>query len=150
MWPKVSVFLTKKRFLFTQENLHASKSFWKIYPLNVLQKWTLFLAGPQAIQISCQLCSYMDIKDSWAHQILQRANKNFEWPIKIWKCACIGMGYGPLVHFKDPSSFWAKIIPEWAFIRLESMLWDGVPLKISRNKVAFENLAMEFSQKKTI
>ena len=50
---------------------------------NVLQKWTLFLAGPhmQAIQISCQLCSNVDIKDSWAHQILQRAHKNFQWPI---------------------------------------------------------------------
>ena len=51
----------------------------------VLLKWTLFLAGPhiQAIQISCQLCSNVDIKDSWAHQILQRAHKNFKWPIKI-------------------------------------------------------------------
>ena len=43
----------------------------------------------QAIQISCQLCSDVDIKDSWAHQILQRAHKNFKWPIKIWKFACI-------------------------------------------------------------
>ena len=53
--------------------------------INVLLKWTLFLAGPhiQAIQISCQLCSNVDIKDSWAHQILQRAHKNFKWPIKI-------------------------------------------------------------------
>ena len=53
--------------------------------INVLLKWTLFLVGPhiQAIQISCQLCSNVDIKDSWAHQILQRAHKNFEWPIKI-------------------------------------------------------------------
>ena len=59
--------------------------------LNVLLKWTLFLAGPhiQAIQISCQLCSNVDIKDSWGHQILQRVHKNFKWPIKIWKCACI-------------------------------------------------------------
>ena len=48
------------------------------------------LAGPhiQAIQISCQLCSNVDIKDSWAHQILQ-AHKNFQWPIKILKFACI-------------------------------------------------------------
>ena len=40
--------------------------------INVLLKWTLFLAGPhiQAIQMSCQLCSNVDIKDSWAHQIL--------------------------------------------------------------------------------
>ena len=55
--------------------------------INVLLKWTLFLAGPriQAIQISCQLCLNVDIKDSWAHQILQRAHKNFKWPIKIWK-----------------------------------------------------------------
>ena len=51
----------------------------------------LFLAGPhiQAIQISCQLCSNVDIKDSLAHQILQRAYKNFKWPIKIWKFVCI-------------------------------------------------------------
>ena len=44
--------------------------------INVLLKWTLFLAGPhiQAIQISCQLCSNVDIKDSLAHQILQRAH----------------------------------------------------------------------------
>ena len=36
------------------------------------------MAGPhiQAIQISCQLCSNVDIKDSWAHQILQRAHIN--------------------------------------------------------------------------
>ena len=59
--------------------------------INVLQKWTVFLAGPhiQAIQISCQLCSKADIKDSWAHQILQRAHEIFKWPIKIWKFACI-------------------------------------------------------------
>ena len=59
--------------------------------INVLQKRTLFLAGPhkQAIQISCQLCSNVDIKDSCAHQILQRAHKKFKWPIKIWKFACI-------------------------------------------------------------
>ena len=59
--------------------------------LLVLLRWTLFLAGPyiQAIQISRQLCSNVDIKDSWAHQILQRAHKNFKWPIIIWKFACI-------------------------------------------------------------
>ena len=59
--------------------------------INVFLKWTLFLARPhiQAIQISCQLCSNVDIKDSWAHQILQRAHKNFKWPIEIWKFACI-------------------------------------------------------------
>ena len=58
--------------------------------INVLLKWTLFLAGPhiQAIQISCQLCSNVDTKDSWAHQILQRAHKNLKRPIKIWKFAC--------------------------------------------------------------
>ena len=27
--------LDKKQFLFIQEKCHASKSFWKIYPLNV-------------------------------------------------------------------------------------------------------------------
>ena len=39
-----------------------------------------FWLGPilQAIQISCKLCSNVDIKDSWAL-------KNFKWPIKIWK-----------------------------------------------------------------
>ena len=59
--------------------------------INVLLKWTLFLAGHhiQAIQISCQLCSNVDIKDYWAYQILQRAHKNFKWPITIWKFACI-------------------------------------------------------------
>ena len=48
--------------------------------IHFLLKWTLFLAGPhiQAIQISCQLCSNVDMKDSWAHQILQRAHKNFK------------------------------------------------------------------------
>ena len=34
MWPKVSVTLIKKQFLFLQEIFHASNSFWKIYPLN--------------------------------------------------------------------------------------------------------------------
>ena len=59
--------------------------------INVLQTKTLFLDGPhlQAIQISCQLCSNVDIKDSWTHQILLRAHNNFKWPIKIWKFACI-------------------------------------------------------------
>ena len=33
MGPKVSVSLTKKHYLFIQENVHASKSFWEIYPL---------------------------------------------------------------------------------------------------------------------
>ena len=53
--------------------------------INVLLKWTLFLTGPhiQALQISYQLCSNVDIKDSWANQILQRADKNFKWSIKI-------------------------------------------------------------------
>ena len=85
--------------------------------INVLLKWTLFLAGPhiQAIKFSCQLCSNVDVKDSWAHQILQRAHKNFKWPIKTWKFACIWMGYGPLAHFKGPSSFWASIIPVSVF-----------------------------------
>ena len=32
MWPKVSVSLTKKQFLFIQENYYTSKM--KIYPLN--------------------------------------------------------------------------------------------------------------------
>ena len=51
------------------------------------------LAGPhiQANRISCQLCSNVDIKDSWAHQILQRVHKNFKWPNKVWKFACMIM-----------------------------------------------------------
>ena len=53
--------------------------------IDVLHKWTLFLAGPhiQAIQISRQLCSNVDIKDSWAHQILQRAHKISNGPLKL-------------------------------------------------------------------
>ena len=38
MLPKVYVSLTKKQFLFIQENVHASKSFWKIYPLKLAKK----------------------------------------------------------------------------------------------------------------
>ena len=66
----------------------------------VLLKQTLFLARPhiQAIQLSCQLCSNVDIKDSWACQILQRAHKNFKWPIKIWKLVCIIMGHWPILR----------------------------------------------------
>ena len=62
-------------------------------------EWTLFLAGPhiQTIQISCELCSNVDIKDSWAHQILQRAHKNFKWPIKIWKFEW-DMGHWPILR----------------------------------------------------
>ena len=43
------------------------------------------MAGPhiQAIQISCQLCSNVDIKDSWAHRILQRAHKISNGPLKF-------------------------------------------------------------------
>ena len=36
MRPKVSVSLIKMQFLFKQEKIYASKSFWKIYPLNAL------------------------------------------------------------------------------------------------------------------
>ena len=49
------------------------------------------------IQISCQLCSNVDIKDSWAHQILQKAHKNFKWPIKIWKFEW-DMGHWPILR----------------------------------------------------
>ena len=44
----------------------------------------LILAGPhiQAIQISCQLCYNVDIKDYWPHQILQRAHKISNGPLK--------------------------------------------------------------------
>ena len=80
----------------------------------------------QAIQISCQfieLCFNVDIKDSWAYQILQRAHKNFKWPIKIWKFACIWMGYGPLAQFYGPSSFLARINPEYIWIDKEENLW---------------------------
>ena len=53
--------------------------------INVLLKWTLFLAGShiQAIQISCQLSSNVDIKDSWAHQILLRPIKISNGPLKF-------------------------------------------------------------------
>ena len=45
--------------------------------INVLLKWTLFLAGLhiQVIQISCHLCSTVGINDSWAHQIVQGSLK---------------------------------------------------------------------------
>ena len=36
MWPKVSLSLTIKQFLFIQENFHASKSFERYIPLNVV------------------------------------------------------------------------------------------------------------------
>ena len=49
------------------------------------------MAGPhiQAFQISCQLCSNVDIKDSWAHQIsngtLKFENLHvFEWDMGHW------------------------------------------------------------------
>ena len=66
----------------------AANTQWLV-AINVLLKWTLFLAGPhiQAIRISSQLWSNVDIKDSWVHQILQMAHKNFKRPIKIWKFA---------------------------------------------------------------
>ena len=34
-------------------------------------------------------------------------------PMKIFKFACIGMGYVQLAHFKGPSSFWASIISDF-------------------------------------
>ena len=42
----------------------------------------------------------MDIKDSSAHQILQRAHKNFKWPIKIWKLHVFesDMGHWPILR----------------------------------------------------
>ena len=48
MWPKVSVSLTKKQFLFIPENVHASKSFCKIYPLN-----TGFTVCAQGMNLPC-------------------------------------------------------------------------------------------------
>ena len=60
------------------------------------------MAGPhiQAIQISCQLCSNVDIKDSWAHQNLQRAHKNFKRPIKIGNLHVFewDMGHWPILR----------------------------------------------------
>ena len=41
MWPKVSVPLIRKQFLFIQEN--ASKNFCKIYPLNILIYFSLYV-----------------------------------------------------------------------------------------------------------
>ena len=41
MWPKVSVSLIKKHLMLIQEKLHASKSFWKIYPLKLGQTGAL-------------------------------------------------------------------------------------------------------------
>ena len=37
----------------------------------------------QAIQISCQLCSHVDIKDSWAHPICKGTIKNSNGPLKF-------------------------------------------------------------------
>ena len=69
---KNSYFSTKTYLVGTQKNCLQGSSKDGPYPfyekpINVLLKWTLFLAGPhiQAIQISCQLCSNVDIKDSW-------------------------------------------------------------------------------------
>ena len=45
----------------------------------------IFGRAPYTSYSNLKLCSNVDIKDSWAHQILQRAHKNFKWPIKIWK-----------------------------------------------------------------
>ena len=41
MWPKVSIYLIKRHFLFIQEKFHASKSFWKIYPLKNIYKFLI-------------------------------------------------------------------------------------------------------------
>ena len=68
--------------------------------IDVLLKWTLFLAGPhmQAIQISCQLCSNVDIKDSWAHHILQRAHKNCKWLIIFFALFEWDMGHSSILR----------------------------------------------------
>ena len=71
--------------------------------VNVLLKWTLFLDGPhiQAIQIPCQLCSNVDIKDSWAHQILQRAHNFFlNGPLKFGNLHVFewDMGHWPILR----------------------------------------------------
>ena len=68
------------------------------------------MAGPhiQAIQISCQLCSNVDIKDSWANQILQMAHKNFKCPLKFGNLN----GIWAIGLFKGPSSFWARFITD--------------------------------------
>ena len=60
------------------------------------------MAGPniQAIQISCQLCSNVDIKDSWAHQILQRAHKISNGPLKFGNLHVFewDMGHWPILR----------------------------------------------------
>ena len=59
------------------------------------------MAGPhtQAIQISCQLCSNVNIKDSWAHQILQRAHKILNGPLKFGNLRVFewDMGHWPIL-----------------------------------------------------
>ena len=61
-----------------------------------------FLAGPhiQAIQISCQLYSNVDIEDSWAHQILQRAHKISNGPLKFGNLHVFewDMGHSPILR----------------------------------------------------
>ena len=49
------------------------------------QKWTLLLAGPhiQAIQISRQLCSNVDIKDFWAIKFCKGPIKIPNGPLKF-------------------------------------------------------------------
>ena len=68
----------------------------------VLLKWTLFLAGPhiKTFEISCQLSSQTDIKDSWAHQILQRAHRNFKSPLKLCNLHVFewDMGHWPILR----------------------------------------------------
>ena len=42
----------------------------------------------------------MNIKDSWVHQILQRAHKNFKWPIKFGNLHLFewDMGHWPILR----------------------------------------------------
>ena len=61
-----------------------------------------FLAGPHisATQISCQLCSYIDNKESWAHQILQRATKISKGPLELCNLHVFewDMGHSPILR----------------------------------------------------
>ena len=129
--------------------------------INVLLKWTLVLAGPhtQAIQISCQLCSNVNIKDSWAHQILQRAHKKFgnlhvfEWDMGHWPILTAHHHFGlgltlnviltgtqvlgriTVSEIKKCSLF-SPLLAEWARLMLPVLKYTDISSK-SKRRIGF-------------
>ena len=60
------------------------------------------------------------MKDSWAHQILQRAHEKFKWPIKIWKLHVFewDMGHWPILRAHHHFGLGLTLVPVLMVVKI--------------------------------